>query len=105
MAITLGKAASGAPSVGGNIISATKNDETDVIDITNRTDDSSGNASYRVFDVGLPSSTWEIECYDPGGLLSDLTSQLTDGSYGVVSVSENINLDGPVTYTVTLRQG
>jgi len=105
MAITLGKAGTGAPSFGDNIISATKNDETDVIDITSRTTDNSANPSYREFDVGLPSSTWEIECYDPDGLVAGLVAQLTDGSYGVVSVSENINLDGPVTYTVTLRQG
>jgi len=105
MAITLGKAATGAPSVGDNIISATKNDEADVIDITSRTTDGTANPSYREFDVGLTSSTWEIECYDPTGLLGDLTSQLSAGTYGVVSVSENITLDGPNTYTVTLRQG
>jgi len=105
MAITLGKAGTGAPSFGDNIISATKNDETDVIDITSRTTDSSANPSYREFDTGLKSSTWEIECYDPTGLLTSLTEQLTDDTYGVVSVSENITLDGPNTYTVTLRQG
>ena len=105
MAITLGKAGTGAPSFGDNIISATKNDETDVIDITSRTTDGTANPSYREFDTGLESSTWEIECYDPSGLMSDLTTQLSDGSYGVVSVSENITLDGPNTYTVTLRQG
>ena len=105
MAITLGKAGTGAPNFGDNIISATKNDEADVIDITSRSTDNSANPAYREFDVGLPSSTWEIECYDPTGLLSDLTTQLSDDTYGVVSVSENITLDGPNTYTVTLRQG
>lgn len=105
MAITLGKAGSNAPSFGDNIVSASFTTEADVIDITSRSTDSSANPSYREFKAGLEAESWEIECYDPTGLVSQLTTQLTADSFGVVSVSENITLDGPNTYTVTIRKG
>jgi hypothetical protein len=105
MAITLGKAGSGAPSFGTNIVSANLVEEADVIDVTSRSTGSDGNPTYREYKVGLTSETWEIECYDPTGVLTSLEAQLTGNSFGVTSVSENVNLDGPVTYTVTLRKG
>jgi hypothetical protein len=106
MAITLGKAGSGAPTVAGdNIISADLVEEADVIEITSRSTSSDGNPAYREYQVGLTSETWEIECYDPTGVLTSLQAQLTSGSYGVMSVAENVNLDGPVTYTLSLRKG
>lgn len=106
MAITLGKAGSGVPTVAGdNIVSASLTTEADVIDVTSRSTSSDGNPAYREYKVGLTSETWEIECYDPTGVLTSLQAQLVSGAYGVMSVSENVNLDGPVTYTLSLRKG
>jgi len=105
MAVTLGKAGTGAPSFGDNVISATKTEEAPAIDITSRSTDSSANPAYREFKTGIKAENWEIECYDPTGLVSELTTQLTDDTFGVVSVSENITIDGPNTYTVTIRKG
>lgn len=105
MAVTLGKAGTGAPSFGDNIVSANLVTEADVIDVTSRSTGSDGNPTYREYQVGLTSETWELECYDPTGIITSLEGQLTTGSFGVMNVSENVNLDGPVTYTVTLRKG
>jgi hypothetical protein len=106
MAITLGKDGANPP-VGSGVISATYTEEKEVIDVTNRTNagGSSGQPGFRAYKSGLTSKMWEIECNNATGLLSNLTTQLTSGSFGVMNITENISIDGAVTYTVTLREG
>jgi hypothetical protein len=106
MAIELGKDGSNPP-FGSGVISATYTEEKEVIDVTNRSNagGTSGQPGFRVYKSGLTSKTWEIECHSASGLLSNLTTQLTAGSFGVMNITENISIDGAVTYTVTLREG
>jgi hypothetical protein len=54
--------------------------------------------------AGFVTKTWEIECHDPDGLLTSLNAAGTSGSFTVMSVSENIGIDGAVTYSVTLKE-
>jgi len=100
MAITLGR--SGAtPPVGSNIISASYTEETETIDISNRTNVTGG---FKASKAGFTVKTWEIECHDAGTLVTDLTGTGTEGSFNVMSVTENIGIDGAVTYSVTAKQ-
>lgn len=103
MAIALGKDGT-APPFGTDVISATYTEECEVIDVTNRGNEggSSDAAGYRAFKPGFKTKTWEIECHDPTGLVTSLTSN--SSSFQVMSVSENISIDGAVTYTVTARE-
>lgn len=103
MAITLGKDG-GAPPLGTNVISATYTEECEVVDVTNRDNEggASGAAGYRAYKAGLKSKTWEVECHDPTGLVASLTDNT--GPWEVMSVTENISIDGAVTFTVTLRE-
>jgi hypothetical protein len=50
------------------------------------------------------TKTWEIECHDPDGLITSLTAAGTAGSFSIMSVSENIGVDGAVTYNVTAKE-
>jgi hypothetical protein len=50
------------------------------------------------------TKTWEIECHDPDGLIDSLTAAGTASSFSVMSVSENIGIDGAVTYNVTAKE-
>ena len=106
MAIALGKDGA-APPIGDNVISATYTEETEVVDVSNRDNvgGTAGNPGYRAYMAGLTSKTWEIECHDPDGLVTSLEGQLASDSFGVMSISENISIDGAVTYTVMLREG
>ena len=97
MAISLGRNAS-APPVGGNIISATFTGECDTIDISDRE-----SGQYKQTATGFLTNTWEIECHDPSNLMSGLEAVQTSG-YQVMSVNEDIKLDGARTYKVTLKQ-
>lgn len=103
MAIALGKDG-GAPPFGTDVISATYTEECEVIDITNRSNDSgsSGGAGYRAYAAGFTTKTWEIECHDASGLVTSLTSN--SSGFQVMSVTENISIDGAVTFTVTARE-
>ena len=103
MAIVLGKDGS-APPFGTDIISATFTEECEAVDVTNRTNCSGGTGTpgYRVFDAGFKSEMWEIECHDPTGLMASLATNGTQ--WAATSVTENINVDGAVTYTVTTRE-
>lgn len=102
MAITLGKDGA-APPVGSGIISATYTEECEVIDISNRSNVGSGaGAGYRAYAAGFTTKTWEVECHSASGLISSLESNGT--GFQVMSVTENISVDGPVTFTVTLRE-
>lgn len=103
MAIALGKDGS-APPFGTDIISATYTEECEVIDVTNRSNagGSSGAAGYRAFEAGFETKTWEIECHDATGLITSLESN--SSGFQVMSVTENISIDGAVTFTVTCRE-
>lgn len=105
MAIGLGKDGS-APPFGTGIISATYTEEQEVVDITNRSNcgGASGAPGYRVNTAGFTSKSWEIECHDPTGVIALLETQGTAGQWMVMGVTENIAIDGAVTYTITARE-
>lgn len=105
MAITLGKEGT-APPFGTDVISATYTEEVEVVDVTNRTNvgGSSGNPGYRAYQAGLTSKTWEIECHDATALITGLETNTATSSFIVMGVTENISIDGAVTFTVTARE-
>lgn len=105
MAIALGKDGS-APPFGVDIISATYTEEKEVIDVTNRGNagGSTGNPGYKAYKSGLTSKTWEIECHDATGLMTALETNTATSGYIVMGVTENISIDGAVTFTVTARE-
>ena len=105
MAISLGKDGS-APPVAEGIISATFTEECETVDISNRANigGSSGAPGRKVSKAGFVTKTWEIECHDPDGLITSLNAAGTSGSYSVMSVSENVSIDGAVTYSVSLKE-
>lgn len=105
MAITLGKDASThAAPFGTGIISATYTEECETIDVSNRSNigGSSGNPGRKVALAGFVTKTWEIECHDPDSLITSL--EAAGSSWSVMSVTENINVDGAVTYNVTAKE-
>lgn len=104
MAITLGKDAASAPPFGAGIISATYTQECETIDVSNRSSigGSAGLPGRKVSRAGFVIKTWEIECHDPTGLVTALETDVTD--WTVMSVTENIGVDGAVTYTVTAKE-
>jgi len=106
MAITLGRDAASAPPFGEGIISATFTEECETIDISNRSNvgGTAGAPGRRVSRAGFVTKTWEIECHDPDGLIASLTAAGTAGSFSIMSVSENIGVDGAVTYNVTAKE-
>lgn len=103
MAIGLGKDGS-APPFGTDVINATYTEECEVIDVSNRNNvgGTSGTPGYRAYKAGFTTKTWEIECHDPTGLVTSLESN--GSSFQVMSVTENIGIDGAVTFTVTCRE-
>lgn len=103
MGIVLGKEGT-APPFGTDIISATYTEEAEVIDITNRSNAGSG-VGYRQFKVGFTSKQWEIECHDATGVIAKLTSNTPESDFIVMGVTENIGIDGAVTFTITAREG
>jgi hypothetical protein len=104
MAIVLGKDGS-APPFGTDIISATYTEECEVIDVTNRANEggASGEAGYRAYKAGFKTKMWEIECHDATGVVTQLTANAGTG-FTVMSVNENIGIDGAVTFTITARE-
>lgn len=104
MAITLGKDAASAPPFGTGIISATYTQECETIDVSNRDNigGSAGLPGRKVSEAGFVIKTWEIECHDPTGLVTALETDVT--GWTVMSVAENIGVDGAVTYTVTAKE-
>jgi hypothetical protein len=106
MAITLGKDAASSPPFGEGIISATFTEECETVDISNRSNvgGSAGAPGRRVSRAGFVTKTWEIECHDPDGLIASLTAAGTAGSFSIMSVTENIGVDGAVTYNVTAKE-
>ena len=105
MAITLGKDGT-APPFGAGIISATFTEEQEVVDISNRSNigGTAGGPGYKATRAGFLSRTWEITCHDYTGLITALEAAPTSGAYTVMSVGENIAVDGAVTFTVTAKQ-
>lgn len=103
MSIQLGKDGA-TPPFGSDIISATYTEECEVIDVTNRSNagGSGGGAGYRAYMAGFTTKTWEIECHDSSSVVSSLTSN--GSGFQVVGVSENIGIDGAVTFTVTAKE-
>jgi hypothetical protein len=106
MPIALGKVGE-APPFGTDVISATYTTEVEAVDVTNRSNaGGTGTApGFREHLAGFESRTWEIECHDATGLVTALNSNTATSSYIVMSVTENISIDGAVTYTVTCREG
>jgi hypothetical protein len=104
MAITLGKDSGNTPPFGTGIISATYTQECETIDISNRDNigGTSGLPGYKASRAGFVTKTWEIECHDPAGLVSALTTDVT--GWTVMSVTENISIEGAVTFTVTAKE-
>ena len=106
MAITLGRDAASAPPFGEGIISATFTEECETIDVSNRSNvgGTAGAPGRRVSRAGFVTKTWEIECHDPDGLLTSLNAAGTAGQFSIMSVSENIGIEGAVTFNVTVRE-
>lgn len=106
MAISLGKDGA-APPFGAGVISASYTEEQEVIDVTNRSNcgGSAGAPGYKANMAGFTTKTWEIECHDPDGVITSLQAQAASGAFSVMSVTENIGVDGAVTYTITAKEG
>jgi len=104
MAISLGKDAASAPPFGEGIISATYTEECETVDISNRSNigGSAGAPGRKVSRAGFVTKTWDIECHDPDGLITSLNA--AGSSWTVVSVTENVSIDGAVTYSVTAKE-
>jgi len=103
MAISLGKDGA-APPFGAGIISATYTEECETIDISNRSNigGSSGAPGRKMSKAGFVTKTWEIECHDATSLITNL--EAAGSSFSVMSVSENISVDGAVTFNVTAKE-
>lgn len=97
---TLGKDVTTAPPFGNGVISATYTEEVETIDISNRQNIGAG---YKQNAAGFTSKTWEIECHDPAGLVTALEADPSSG-WTVMNVTENIGVDGAVTYSVTAKE-
>jgi hypothetical protein len=106
MAITLGKDGA-TPPFGTDIISATFTEECEVIDVTNRTNEggAANAAGYKANKAGFKTQMWEIECHDASGLIAALVSNTATSNFLVMGVTENISIDGAVTFTVSARRG
>jgi hypothetical protein len=104
MAISLGRDASSAPPFGTGIISATYTETCETIDVSNRANvgGSAGAPGKKVAKAGFVTKTWEIECHDPTSLISNL--EAAGSSFSVMSVTENIGIDGAVTFNVTAKE-
>lgn len=105
MAITLGKNASAPPAIATEIISATYTEEAEQIEVSNRSNIGTGAIGHRKYRTGFVSKTWEIECHDATGVIAKLESNTATSSFIVMGVTENISIDGAVTFTVTAREG
>lgn len=93
-----------APPFGVGIISATYTEECETIDISNRNNvgGNPGDPGHRASTAGFVTKTWEIECHDPSGLVASLEASGT--GFTVMSVTENISVDGAVTFSVTAKE-
>lgn len=104
MAIGLGKdgVSGSAPPFGEGIISATYTEECETVDVSNRSNVGNG-AGRRVFLAGFTTKMWEIECHDADAVITSLEAANPTG-WTVMSVTENIGVDGAVTYNITAKE-
>jgi hypothetical protein len=102
-AIQLGRDAAAPPFCEG-IISATYTEECETVDVSNRSNvgGTSGAPGRKVSRAGYVTKTWEIECHDPDGLTASLNA--AGSGFSIMSVSENISVEGAVTYSVTAKE-
>lgn len=102
MAITLGR--DGGTPTGHNgasgIISVTWTREAESIDISHR--GLVSGISYKAATGGFITRSGQIECLDAKSVMTSLSSAGT--GFIVTSVAENQPLDGPVTFTLTVKQ-
>lgn len=102
MAITLGR--DGGTPTGHNgasgIISVTWTREAESIDISHR--GLVSGISYKAATGGFITRSGQIECLDAKSVMTSLASAGT--GFIVTSVAENQPLDGPVTFTLTVKQ-
>jgi hypothetical protein len=75
--------------------------------VTNRTNEGGATnaAGYKANKAGFKTQMWEIECHDASGLIAALESNTVTSSFLVMGVTENISIDGAVTFTVSARRG
>ena len=102
-AIQLGRDAPAPPFCEG-IISATYTEECETVDVSNRSNigGTAGAPGRRVSRAGYVTKTWEIECHDPDGLTASLNA--AGSGFSIMSVSENIGIEGAVTFNVTVKE-
>jgi hypothetical protein len=74
----------------------------ELIDLSNRDNVGAGVGS-KVNAAGFRTRTWEVECHDATGLVTSLNADETD-QYTVTSITENISVDGAVTFSVTVKE-
>ncbi len=102
MAITLGR--DGGTPTGHNgasgVISVTWTREAEAIDISHR--GLVSGISYKAATGGFITRSGQIECLDAKSVMTSLSSAGT--GFIVTSVAENQPLDGPVTFTLTVKQ-
>jgi len=101
MSIALGKDGT-APPFGAGIISATFTEECETVDITNRTNAGTG-AGRKAFSAGFVTRTWEVECHSATGVIASLEAAAPTG-YTVMSVTENIGVEGAITFSLTIKE-
>lgn len=101
MAIVLGKDGA-APPFGTGIISVTKTEECETIDITNRAN-AGGGAGRKSFLAGFVTRTFEVECHDATGVIASLEQAAPTG-FTVMSVTENIGIDGAITFSLSIKE-
>jgi len=102
VAITLGR--DGGTPTGHNgasgVISVTWTREAEAIDISHR--GLVSGISYKAATGGFITRSGQIECLDAKSVMTSLASAGT--GFIVTSVAENQPLDGPVTFTLTVKQ-
>lgn len=96
--LTTGAASAGVTGV----ISVSYTSEVEAVDITHRGSATGVASAYRVATGGFQTNTIEIECLDATTVMTKLDE--AGSGYAVTSVTENQPLDGPVTFTVTVRE-
>jgi len=102
MPVTLGRAG-GAPTgatAPTGIISVTHETTVETVDVTHR--GVSTSPAYRQATGGFITRTTTVECLDATAVMTAL--HLAQTGWTITSVSENQPLDGPVTFTVTVKQ-
>lgn len=90
-----------APPFGTGVISATYTEECELVDISNR-DNAGDGLGHKINAAGFITKTWEIECHEGSSALASL---LADGTgFQVMSMTENISIDGAKTYSLTVKE-